>query len=161
MTYLVEGLLILLLVSPVNILLHELSHALAVKFCGGELIKINLGTGKVLFKVRKIYVHQWYWNNGEFYFKNLKSESKLSQIIVFLSGPLSNLFFAIMLYLFKILIGSSELIDIFITWAFIVFISSMLPLSFGGRNSDGMQIYQILRTGSSIFITKEKAQNNA
>lgn len=157
MTYIIEGFFILLLVYPLNILLHELSHALAVILFGGEVIKINIGSGKTILKLGRLHIHQWYWNRGDFSFKNLENDKILSRIIILLSGPLSNLLFALILYFINLKIASNDMSEIFITWAMLVFLTTIIPSKFLGRYSDGLQIYQLIKTGKSEFMVSNKS----
>ena len=144
------------MVYPLNILLHELSHALAVILFGGDVIRINLGSGKTILKFGRLHINKWYWNSGDFSFKNLKNDRILSRIIILLSGPLSNLLLALILYFINLKIGSNDMSEIFITWAIIVFLTTIIPSKFLGRHSDGLQIYQLLKTGKSEFLISNK-----
>ncbi len=139
---------------PFIILLHELGHAFFAKLFGNKNIKITIGSGKPILNLKFIEIRKIYFWFGNYNSSRDKEISKLKKILILSGGALVNLITATTLWILleNKIIEYNFLIPIFISYSFYVGIGTLIPITYyNGTNSDGKQIYQILKYGKSNF----------
>jgi len=155
-----EILLVLLIISPLVTIIHELGHITAVKIFKHELSRVRIGSGKSIFSIGKVSVGMFFFHTGSFHYKRGRAHHPVQKIIIMLAGPLANLMTALIAYAIMInfemttFIRNIVLNDFFILSIYMTVIN-LLPVSFGKTNTDGKQILDLLRSGESKYL-KEK-----
>lgn len=145
-----------LFLLPIITLIHEGGHAFFAKLFGAEIKKIVVGKGKTVLKLSKLEIKKIYFWPGYFTADKL-GHNKLTKIITLLGGILFNLascLIIITLLELKI-VKNNNLFSIFVSFSIFQALACFLPIRYLNKtNSDGLQIYQIIKTGTSNFNSK-------
>lgn len=134
-------------VAPIGTALHEAGHAIGAKLFHADHISLSLGIGKTIssFSYVKIRIKI----NAIYFLGGLASSEKNNMykphelICIALCGPLSNGFFAGVIYILYSIYPNSYLLLLllFNLWIAIV---NMVPFQINGKKSDGYGIYRVL-----------------
>ncbi len=155
-----EMMLGLFIFEPIIVLIHELGHAFFNFIFGGKTKKIVIGKGKRLFSIGILEIRRWYFYSGQCSVKSPENDSKPLTIIMLLGGVLFQLFTGIILLLLVKLgiIEHGNWLDVFLSFSFVMAVSAIIPITYpDGMNSDGKQIYQTIRYGTSqLYNNKEE-----
>lgn len=140
----------ILFVLPFCILIHELGHAVAVKLLGGNIQYITLGKGEELLVLGKLRIRSlWFWGGSCFY-ESSKELSRLSRVIIHLGGVTANLLTIIVIAILAVYVKEYSFYEDIFKYSLLM-LFCLIPYRFEGHNSDGMQIYQLLRYGQSTY----------
>lgn len=145
-------------ILPIVTLIHELGHVCIAKLLGCRIKRIVIGKGKSLLKLGCIEIRRFYFDFGWYETYDL-ADKKSGRVMVHIGGVLFNLISLLVavLLVYNNMIESHWTLRIFILTSTYVIIASLLPITYGGMNSDGKQIYQTVKYGKSVFrITKDE-----
>ena len=137
----------LFFLAPIIFFIHELGHAFFGKLCGYKLAKIEIGTGKAVFKIGLIEFKSVYFLGGHYYAEN-KIDNILGQMLMVFGGAIFNFFiiFICVLLLHNGVLRSHWLLHAFINFNAYIGIAALLPIQyFQGGKSDGQRIYYIIK----------------
>ena len=96
---------------------------------------------------------------GFFRAERFSGLSKPRQILILAGGALFNLLLALLVWgLIAVdVIGKGPVLGFFFGWSVWLLLSSLAPVTYpDGKNSDGKQILQVLRTGRSTYDTRQE-----
>ncbi|WP_026690970.1 site-2 protease family protein [Alteribacter aurantiacus] len=137
-------------ILPMVMLIHELGHYLLTRLFGGK-IAFTLGRGKVIFKLGGIEVRRVYFLDSWCQIKELKVSNRWSHALVYMGGPLFNIF-TIIIINSSIHMGWVEphiLFYQFVYFSLYFTFFALLPVEYGkGHPSDGKAIYDVLKYGT-------------
>ena len=136
---------------PIINLIHELGHVSSAKFFGAEIEQIVIVTGKTIFKKGCIEIRKIYFLNGYFISSKL-GNGRTSKTITCLGGIILNTISCVIVYILcYINIIDKSVANVFIVYSLFCIITNLIPMQYRGYNSDGLQVYQIIKTGNSSF----------
>ena len=144
----------LFIFEPIIVLIHELGHAFFNFIFGGKTKKIVIRKGKRLFSIGILEIRRWYFYSGQCSVKSPENDSKPLTIIMLLGGVLFQLFTGIILVLLVKLgiIEYGNWLDVFLNFSLFMAVSAIIPVTYpDNTNSDGKQIYQIIKYGTSWY----------
>lgn len=147
-----------LIFMPIITLIHELGHAFFAKIFGAEIEKIVIGSGKTFFTLGKFEIKTMYFWFGYFQ-ADILGNNKSTKIVTLLGGIIFNLasFSIVRILLYIDIISNNTFIRLFLAFSLYTIIAALIPIKYyNGMNSDGLQIYQIIKKGSSNFYTKKQ-----
>lgn len=153
-----ECIIVVLVFMPIIIFIHEFGHVFFAKIFGAEIKKIVIGSGKTFLTLGKFEVKTMYFWCGYFEADKL-GNSKLTKIVTLLGGTIFNfascLIIIILIYID--IISNNNLIRLFIFFSLYTIILSLIPIKyFNDTNSDGLQVCQVIKKGSSNFYNKKQ-----
>lgn len=146
---------------PLIFLIHELGHAFFVKIFGGQVTKITLGLlGKRILSVGIFQVNLWYFLGGKAEHRNLKIGNKFARGIILIGGLIFNIVSIILINKLGSLYNPKfmytmvndllfNIMRAFVTYSIIIVIINALPIKLFSMNTDGRQLYQLIRYGNS------------
>ncbi|EQB86791.1 membrane-associated protease RseP (regulator of RpoE activity) [Clostridium punense] len=144
---------------PIILLIHEFGHVFFVKLFGGKVTNITLGFGKKIISIGILDIRLLYFVSGHFYYENLEKDSKGSRILILLGGLIFNaISMAIVFIPALILYPEYDIYNIpmlatafqtFLEFSFMFVIFNLLPIRLNNMNTDGLQLYQLIRYGKS------------
>jgi len=140
--------------EPIIILIHELGHAFFNFAFGGKTTKIVIGSGKKLFSIGIFEVQSWYFLYGICMGDIPDDISKVKKIIRLLGGVIFQFITGIILFLLikSGIIENSSRMGVFLSFSLYIAMSAIIPVTYAdGSNSDGKQVYQVIRYGKSRF----------
>jgi hypothetical protein len=143
---------------PIITLIHEFGHVFFAKIFGAEIKKIVIGSGKTFLTLGKFEVKTMYFWFGYFQADKL-GNSKLAKIVTLLGGTIFNLAscLIIIILLYINIINNNNLIRLFIGFSLYTIIAALIPIKyFNDTNSDGLQVCQVIKKGSSNFYNKKQ-----
>lgn len=137
----------LIVYSPLNILIHECGHAFFVKFFGGNIRSIQIGTGESKFSWGKIVVNKYFFLFGlaDFDQKTLKVNNKFSIFFIFFGGVLFNIIVLIaVILIFNKYDPGHFLKGYYIGFTTTLILSALFPMTYpNGFDSDGKHILRL------------------
>lgn len=141
----------ILVILPVILLIHEFGHISFVKFYGGKITNLTLGNGKKILSVGIFDIRIFYFLSGKFTYDNLKVATKTSKAFILLGGLIFNIISIICAYWTAYIfnIHNNIIINLFLQYSIIFTILNSLPIKLNKMNTDGKQLYQLLKFGSS------------
>ena len=145
------------LVLPIISLLHEAGHVFFAWLMGGRNIKVQIGSGKPIFKYGMLEVRQYYFWYGLCSFDNLKRRKKISNILIFFGGSLFN---GLATILVMFLVENKMMEGGMVTYQFTYFslyyiFFALLPMPYpDGNYSDGKIILDLLRNDKDVLEEK-------
>ena len=143
-TIMIELFIILFVIGPIIILIHEVGHVFFVKLFGGKTCRIVLGSGKKILSLEKIDIYTLCFTGGICFYEDLKMDNKISQISIALGGIIFNIMaFFISILLLKHI--NNLYLTHFKNLNLILAIYNMLPLTVKNFDSDGKQLYKTLK----------------
>lgn len=153
MDELIQGVIAVIILFPIFIVMHEIGHCICAMLMGGKITHIRLGLGPKLIKIGLLTINIYYFAGGEFGYKDLKFKSKKSRVFILLGGVLMNLILGIIFLLIpnpkNVMVG--VLFDLATKVNFFIFICNLIPIKMNGMNTDGKQIFDILKYGKSTL----------
>ena len=156
-----------LVILPLIGLIHELGHAFFVKIFGGKVTKIQFGWfGKKICSIGIFEINQGYFLGARITHSDLKLKNKLTVIITLMGGIIFNIVSVVIIDRLAFLYNPHYMNSIsydpvciyireFVKISISVIIVNALPVKFFKRNTDGRQIYQMLRYGKSRLFDDE------
>jgi len=151
----------MLVILPLILIIHECGHAFFAKLFGGKVTNITIGYGKKIYSKGILEIKLWYFINGFCSYKDLKTNSKASKIIIILGGIIFNVFSMALVFIPAFILYPSYNIDntvvlasifhTFLEFSLMFVVFNSLPIKIFGMNSDGLQLYQLIRYGKSSF----------
>ncbi len=144
--------LYILIIATLSTLVHELGHSFFVKIFGGKLLKIELGFGRKIACFSIFQIRLIFFLNGLYTYKDLKINNKISRCFIHIGGVLFNLFLSIIcIFLLQNIRCFSLYLNILLSINLSMFFLNLLPITIGNLNSDGKQLYNTIRYGTSNF----------
>jgi hypothetical protein len=141
-------LVLIFLMAPISLFIHELGHVLPGLFFGSERSIIHIGRGSTLFcwrgKKLELSIQLWFFQGA--YSINERSPvfSNHEKIWISVGGPLLNGLLAFILFVFF-----SELklpyVKVFLLFNLYLAVVNLIPFSFKGKGSDGYRVWQLLQ----------------
>lgn len=139
---------LIFLVAPISLFIHELGHVLPGLFFRSERSIIHIGRGTVFFRCRwqkiELFIHLWFFQGA--YSINERSPvfSNYEKIWISVGGPLLNGFLAFILF-----VSLSEFdhtyVKVFLLFNLYLAVVNLIPFSFKGKGSDGYLVLQLLK----------------
>ncbi|WP_226658469.1 site-2 protease family protein [Guptibacillus hwajinpoensis] len=136
-------LMVLLIIAPISLLLHEAGHTLAANIFTSASVKLHLGLGPRILT--------WRHSRGEvavnaFYFIGAMTisappEKAYGKIAIAIAGPLVNLIIAALTFLYPFQSSITVWILFFNLW---VGITNLIPFKLLGKESDGWTIVKAI-----------------
>src|SRR5699024_2776953 len=120
--------ILILLITPISLLFHELGHLLGSKHLKADRIVISLGSGKKIFLMIMFQVHTHSERQPKFNNKELAFITAM--------GPLFSLILTVFLGLLLCVI-TSEIIIYFFLFNLWLTITNLIPFKFKNQMSDG------------------------
>lgn len=150
--------ILLLIILPFSILIHELGHAFFAKVFGAEITKICIGTGRKLLGFKKFEIRIGFCFGGECIFTYIKKNNIFSRILVHLGGVLFNAISAALLYFILILhlLPSTFITNIFILTQVYMLILNLLPFTIKGLDTDGKLVLQLFKKEKFSKLLKDE-----
>lgn len=144
---------------PIITLIHESGHLFFNRLFGGRPNKVVLGAGKKLFSIGILEVKRYFFMLG--YCTHSDTECKALRIVELAGGVLFQLLTCLLINMLVDLriIKHSSWYDVFISLTLYIALSAMIPIKYHNIDSDGMQIYKVLRYGKSQFRNQEEQIN--
>ena len=142
------------LLLPIISILHEGGHVFFAWLMGGKNIKVQVGTGKPIFRWGMIEVRQYYFWYGVCTFDNIERKEKLANILIFSGGTFFNLLGTIAVIL---LVENGILQEGIATYQFTYFslyyiFFALFPMPYpDGNYSDGKIIFDLIRGKESTI----------
>ncbi|MBZ9634874.1 site-2 protease family protein [Clostridium sp. FP1] len=154
--HLKEILIGIFVLMPIIILIHELGHVFFAKLFGAKIKNIVIGSGKTVLTLGKLKIKTVYFYRGAFTVDKL-GNSKFKKIFVLLGGALFNIASClIIIILFNLnVISQTNLFAVFINFSFFAAVFSIIPMTYGNENNDGLQVYQVIKKGTSDFYNNK------
>jgi len=164
-----EGVIILLVLFPLSLFIHETGHALGV-ILANQHAKANVYLGgtneenKLKFKVGRIHFYLTLAFSGFCFIANreeLPPFTTRQRLMLLSGGPIISLVTCLLLFLFAYLSIEYRSLSLWLEKAafvnFIIFISTCLPYKYpaafkyiGGFPTDGLQILNLLRERRTV-----------
>lgn len=138
------------LIFPTVILIHLLGHITFAAIFGAKGIRVTLGSGKKLFSVWRIEIHQFYFWSGDCEFEYVLFDNRFSKSIILLGGTIFNLLsmLTLNLLIWSDLFEPSMIAYQFVYFSFYYLFFAVLPMDYpGGAHSDGKAIYRLWKKG--------------
>ena len=138
-------------VLPIVAFIHQLGHFVFVWMFGGKAVFI-LGRGKLLFRIGKLEVNQYYFLDSFCQYDSLNWDNRYTHAFVYAGGSLFNLS-AILIV--NTLIHTGILEPHIFFYQFVYFsvyfvFFSLLPFKYSeNHSSDGRSIYDVIKYGKS------------
>ena len=159
----VSFILAITVVIPLIILIHEMGHAFFARIFGGEITNITLGMGKKICTIGILDIRILYLAGGTSSYKNLKKDSKISKILILLGGVIFNIITMALVFVPALILYPkyniesslvlSTIFHTFLEFSFMVILFNILPIKMINMNTDGLQLYQLIRYGKSSLYT--------
>lgn len=143
---------------PIITLIHELGHVFFAKLFGAKIKSIVIGSGRTSLAFGKLEIKAIYFWCGYFTADKI-GNSKLTKIITLLGGILFNIAScSIIILLFNLnVIGYNDLYNVFIYFSLFSIVANILPINFfNNMNTDGLQICQIIKSGTSTLYNNKR-----
>ena len=138
-------------VLPIVAFIHQLGHFVFVWLFGGKAF-FTLGRGKLLLRVGKLQINQYYFLDSFCQYERLKWDSKWTHVLVYAGGSIFNLASIIIV---NSMIHAGLLNPHIFFYQFVYFsvyfvFFSLLPFKYSEtHSSDGRSIYDVVKYGSS------------
>lgn len=137
----------LIVFSPLNIMIHECGHAFFVKFFGGSIRNIYIGTGEPKFSWGKIVVNKYFYLFGlaDFDQETLKVNNKFSNFLIAFGGALFNTIVLVaVILIFNQYDAGHFLKGYYIGFTVTLIVSALIPMTYpNGYDSDGKHILRL------------------
>lgn len=152
MYYVKELFIILIIIPLLTALIYITGTILAIKIFCGKIKKINIGSGKEIFKYKYFQINAQIYKNIHWEMSGISINNRTAKIFIHLSGGLANILLGFILtqsleYGFIELSLSSFL---FMIYNIYYGARNLIPFtSQDGINNDGMRIFHILMYGYS------------
>ncbi len=139
---LLEFLTAMIWVVPLGILIHELGHAIPTVLINQGEAKVRIGFGPKLIQIKMgklhLYIHAIFFLGGHTESRHNCGISLWREAMITLSGPLMNLFFFFLLYLWL------EEGNTFLWFNLYLSVVNLIPFYWKGKYSDGYRFFHIL-----------------
>ncbi|WP_431799048.1 site-2 protease family protein [Halobacillus andaensis] len=142
------GLLLLLLfvIAPIGLVIHELGHILGGALCRAEHSVLTIGAGSSIIRIKFQKLHiiigsLYFWGGHSANIKN-PGFTRFQKVLISLGGPAANAVVCTLL-----IYTNSERagwIDLFLLFNLYLAISNLIPFRIGRRKSDGYLIFENL-----------------
>lgn len=152
--------IVVIILNPIAILIHELGHCMWVKIFRATVTSINIGIGDRVFSIGKLHLNRWYFQGGNFYYNNLNKPTKVRIIFILLGGVLANFIIFCILFIFHFYVSLNRYVYLFAIVNFYNTIFNLLPITVAGMNLDGKQIYNIIKYGKSTLYKESEDEVN-
>ncbi|WP_377889416.1 site-2 protease family protein [Alkalihalobacillus sp. R86527] len=140
-------LMVILVISPLSLLLHEAGHTLAANVLTSSSVKLHLGVGPRLFTWKhargELAINAFYFAGGMTI--SSQPDNAFGKVIIALSGPLFNLSAALLALLLPLPLHIVALTIFFNLW---LCITNLIPFKWKGKESDGWTILKVIREKS-------------
>ncbi len=144
----IEFLLLLLIISPVSLLFHEIGHAFGARLFKASSIQLTLGVGTKAWTGSwqnfHLTIYPFFLINSYAASTREKRFRKKEMIIISLFGPLFSGLLAILFFIVYNVFVSANIFYIFFLFNLWLFFFNLLPIKFGQKQSDGYTICKLL-----------------
>ncbi len=136
-------LMVILVISPLSLLLHETGHTLAANVFTSAGVKLHLGIGPRLFTWKhargEVAVNAIYFAGGMTI--SSQPEKAYGKIIIALAGPVTNLFVATIAPALPLPPSIIAWVLFFNLW---LGITNLIPFKLLGKESDGWTVIKVI-----------------
>lgn len=147
------------IILPAVTLLRECGYIITGAVFGAENSRITFGSGRSVFKRRKIDIRRYYHIYSWFSFDNLKRDGAAAYVTIYLSPIIINVAVGLTLNYFLSIdaFGQWETFwDRFVFYMFFYVLFDVMPMrTVNGKPNNGMVIYQMLRYGHRVDYNME------
>lgn len=141
-------LVLIFLVAPLSLFIHELGHLLPGLYFRADQTALHLGRGKVIGRWEKkrihVYIHLFFFQGAYSVNERKTPFEDFEKVWISIGGPLFNAMTAFVLFLWFKDQGSDFLRISFLFNAYLA-IMNLVPFSFKGKGSDGYRLWSIVR----------------
>ncbi|WP_413229840.1 M50 family metallopeptidase [Halobacillus litoralis] len=145
---LVTVFLLIFLVAPLSLIIHEFGHVIPGLIFKARLSIIHLGRGRLVFRRRlgsvEINIYALFFQGAYSINERHPCFSPSEKIWISLGGPLLNGFTAI-LSLMSFMVHENRLVELLFLFNLYLAVVNLLPYSFFGKRSDGYQFIEAVR----------------
>lgn len=154
-----------LIMLPLILLIHECGHAFFAKLFGGKVTDITIGYGKLIYSKGILNIKSWYFVYGHCFWKDLKTNSKISKILIILGGIIFNVLSMAFVFIPYLILYPKYNIDdtvvfatifhTFLEYSFSFVVFNLIPfrIPIFRMDNDGLQLYKLIKYGySNTFI---------
>ncbi|WP_075036774.1 site-2 protease family protein [Halobacillus dabanensis] len=139
---------LIFLMAPISLFVHELGHVLPGLFFGSERSNIHIGRGSSLLHCRgkklELSIHVWFFQGAYSINERSPAFSNFEKVWISIGGPLLNGLFALILSLF-FSEAENPFVKVFLLFNLYLAIVNLIPFSFKGKGSDGYHVWQLLK----------------
>ena len=136
-------LMVILVISPLSLLLHETGHTLAANVYTKACVKLHLGVGPRLFTWKhargEVAINAIYFAGGMTI--SPQPEKAYSKVVIALAGPFVNLCVAALTPFLPLQPSMVAWILFFNLW---LGITNLIPFKFFGKQSDGWTVMKVI-----------------
>lgn len=139
---------LIFLMAPISLFIHELGHVLPGLFFGSERSIIHIGRGSSLLHWRgkklELSIHLWFFQGA--YSINERSPvfTNYEKILISVGGPLLNGLLALTLSVFFSEV-ENPYVKVFLLFNLYLATVNLIPFSFKGKGSDGYRVLQLIK----------------
>ncbi|UOQ92200.1 M50 family metallopeptidase [Halobacillus shinanisalinarum] len=139
------------LILPIVTLVHEAGHVLVARLFGGK-IKFCIGTGETLLNIGSLEVKKKYFMEGLCQYEKLTYNKTWAHVSIYLAGSIFNLVVILIVnsLIFADILPKSLFFNQFVYFSFYFIFFSLMPFkNDGGKPSDGMAAYEVIKYGKA------------
>lgn len=152
--------ILVFVLGPIIITIHELGHVLAIRCFKGNITKITIGKGNILFALGLFEFRLLYFAAGRVSYEIDSGVSNFARVVISASGAILNILTAtiICLLLYFRAIIQIPIIIMFMGLSLVFALVNLVPINIGESSTDGKKILYILKGSSKEY---EQANSGA